>query len=772
MDLNKKHLLYLIVFFLSLSLNAFGQSNSISGNILNQNTKEPVRYASVALFKQDSVFLKGTTADSIGRFEFTNLTSDDYVLSVSCMGFEAKKILFQNLSESAEVDIFLSESVLSLGEIVVSGSSTISKINQRIIFPTKLQLSHSANGMQLLNTMMLPGLNINPMANTISSSDGGKVVLQINGVNATSEEIQTLQPHQIRRVEYSDYAGIRYGEASKIVNYIVSRDNKGGVIGVDLMNSLNILAGGDVFFAKFNKGRSEYALNYTTAFQKINSNNRTRFGSYQFGNSTPLYRDEIGDGGDYSYQMHDVAFGYNYQQSDSVFLNAKLKYALTNHPHNDFKSSLKENGIEIGQIFDGVSQKINAPTIDLYYEHGLKNQQKVYANVVGSYAKAETGRNYMEFDNANTLFSEQFGLVSNKYSLIAEGIYEKGFTYGSLKLGTKHIQSFTDQKIHQNGVFKSDLNQTESSVFAEWHHSKDNFSYSLGIRTNRVHFSNSSINKSYYNFLPKVMFGYRLSEKSFIRYDAEMSQTNPTLVELTDTEIRIDPYLAEKGNLSLKPYRNLNNNLFYESKKGLFTFNANLRHHYKHNPIMESVKEQSNFFLIMPENMKSWNRYNAEMNLKVGMIKNILQFSLTGGYNHFNSQGNNYSHTHSNFYYSANVLAMYKKWMFIGQIQPFDEKLYGETVIKSGNYHYLAIQYNANNFSFGIGAFNPFKNVSRTVIENKNNQAPFRRESFSSASQTIVATLTWNFSFGKAHSSGNKSLNNQDADYGIKENYK
>lgn len=530
MDLNKKHLLYLIVFFLFINLNVSGQSNSISGKILNQSTKEPVGYAGIALFKQDSVFLKGTTADSIGRFGFTNLISDDYVLSVSCMGFEAKKILLQNLSESAEVDVFLSESVLSLGEIVVSASSTISKINQRIVFPTKLQLSHSANGMQLLNTMMLPGLNINPMANTISSSDGGKVVLQINGVNATSEEIQTLQPRQIRRVEYSDYAGIRYGEASKIVNYIVTRDNMGGVIGVDLMNSLNILAGGDVFFAKFNKGKSEYALNYTTAFQKINSNNRTRTGSYQFENSTPLHRDEIGDGGDYSYQMHDVTFGYNYQQSDSVFFNAKLKYALTNHPHNDFKSNLKENGIETGRIFDGVSQKINTPTIDLYYERGLKNQQKVYANVVGSFAKAETGRNYIEYDNADTLFSEQFGLVSDKYSLIAEGIYEKGFTDGSLKLGAKHIQSFTEQEIHQNGVFKSDLNQTESSVFAEWNHGKDNFSYSLGIRINRVHFSNSSVNKSYYNFLPKVMFGYQLSEKSFIRYDAEMSQTNPTLV--------------------------------------------------------------------------------------------------------------------------------------------------------------------------------------------------------------------------------------------------
>jgi hypothetical protein len=772
MDLNKKHLLYLIIFPLFWNLNAFGQSINISGRILNQNTQEPVEYASIVLSKQDSIFLKGTVSDSIGRFEFINLSPNDYVLSASCMGFEPKKILLQNLSESVEINVFLNESILSLGEVIISASSTISKINQRIVFPTKLQLSHSANGMQLLNTMMLPGLNINPMSNTISSSDGGKVVLQINGVNATSEEILTLQPRQIRRVEYLDYAGVRYGEASKIVNYVVTRDDKGGVIGVDLMNSLNILAGGDVFFAKFNKGKSEYALNYTTAFQKINSNNRTRTGSYLFENSPILQRDEIGEGGDYSYQMHDVSFLYNYQQGDSTFFNAKLKYALTNHPHNDFKSSLNKNSVNVGRIFDGVSQKINTPTVDLYYERGLKNRQKIYANFVGSYAKAETHRNYIEYDNIDTLFKEQFGLVSDKYSLIAEGIYEKSFTHGSLKLGVKHIQSFTQQKVWQNGTFESDLYQAESSVFTEWNHSKDNLSYSLGLRANRVHFSNTSINKSYYNLLPKVMFGYRLNEKSFIRYDVEMSQTNPTLVELIDTEIILDPYLVEKGNLSLKPYSNLNNNLFYENRKGLFTFNANLRCHYKHNPIMESIKQQGDLFLVMPENMKSWSRYNAEMTLKVGMIKNILQFSLTGGYNHSNSQGNNYSHTHSNFYYSANVLAMYNKWMFIGQIQPFNEILYGETVIKDGNYHYLAIQYNANNFSFGIGAFNPFRNSSRSIMENKNIQAPFRRESFSNASQTIVATLTWNFSFGKIHNSSSKYIDNQDSDYGVKSSYK
>lgn len=74
MDLNKKHLLYLIVFFLFGNLNAFGQSINISGRILSQGTQDAVEYANIVLFKQDSIFLQGTTSDSIGRFEFMNLS--------------------------------------------------------------------------------------------------------------------------------------------------------------------------------------------------------------------------------------------------------------------------------------------------------------------------------------------------------------------------------------------------------------------------------------------------------------------------------------------------------------------------------------------------------------------------------------------------------------------------------------------------------------------------------------------------------------------------
>ena len=117
MDFNKARLLYLIVFFLYSGLSVSGQSIHVSGRVLQQNTQTPVEFANVVLFKQDSVFLKGTTTDTIGRFEFENLPTDNYVLSVSCLGFETKRILIQNLTESAQIDVYLNENVLLLGEV-------------------------------------------------------------------------------------------------------------------------------------------------------------------------------------------------------------------------------------------------------------------------------------------------------------------------------------------------------------------------------------------------------------------------------------------------------------------------------------------------------------------------------------------------------------------------------------------------------------------------------------------------------------------------------
>ncbi|MBK5722092.1 carboxypeptidase-like regulatory domain-containing protein [Dysgonomonas sp. Marseille-P4677] len=103
MDFNKKRLLYLIVLFLLFVLNISGQTINLSGRVLSQKSQVPIEFANITLSKQDSVLLDGTITDSIGYFEFKNLASDDYILSASCLGFETKNILIQNLAESAKL---------------------------------------------------------------------------------------------------------------------------------------------------------------------------------------------------------------------------------------------------------------------------------------------------------------------------------------------------------------------------------------------------------------------------------------------------------------------------------------------------------------------------------------------------------------------------------------------------------------------------------------------------------------------------------------------
>ena len=60
---------------------------------------------------------------------------------------------------------------------------------------------------------MLPRLNINPIDNSVGTTDGGSVQLCINGRKVSKEEIMALQPSDISKVEMLEDPGLRYGNA-------------------------------------------------------------------------------------------------------------------------------------------------------------------------------------------------------------------------------------------------------------------------------------------------------------------------------------------------------------------------------------------------------------------------------------------------------------------------------------------------------------------------------------------------------------------------------
>ena len=156
--MSKKYRRFIPLCFLSLftSFCYAAQYYEIRGTVIDRITREPVPYASVAIW--NSSF--GSVADSIGQYRLVQIPPGIYRIQVSCLGYQTYttpefKVTTHNLLQ----DIELTESKTTLEEVSVTGNrfrhSTESPIAMRVIgiyrkwsvhFPAWRLLSGTATG--------------------------------------------------------------------------------------------------------------------------------------------------------------------------------------------------------------------------------------------------------------------------------------------------------------------------------------------------------------------------------------------------------------------------------------------------------------------------------------------------------------------------------------------------------------------------------------------------------------------------------------------------
>ena len=77
----------------------------------------------------------------------------------------------------------------------------------------------SGNGMDLLQQMMLPRVQVDLLNNEIKATGNGVVQVRINGVKVEQDEIKALNPSDIIRIEYHD--NLAYVTAMPISCWII-----------------------------------------------------------------------------------------------------------------------------------------------------------------------------------------------------------------------------------------------------------------------------------------------------------------------------------------------------------------------------------------------------------------------------------------------------------------------------------------------------------------------------------------------------------------------
>ena len=769
-----KRILFAIMLLGCMIQGVFAQNLEIKGMVRNGRDKAPLEFANVVLQTADSVFITGTTTDGKGRFMLDKVKAGDYLLAVSSLGYETQYIALDGFNKSIDLkEILMEDAPVSLDGVTVSASNTSSRSDRKLIFPSDRQVKASTNGMDLLQQLMLPKITVNPMSNEIKVPGNGEVQLRINGVKVELDEIKALLPADIIRIEFHDNPGLRYRNAEVVLDYIVRRPETGGNFSVDMSQGVNALWGEHRVSGKINHKKSEFGASYRIGPRDFYGMSRDNEEIFHLADGTVLHRKETGDPSHASMFMHNLNLNYSVQDPEKYLFNATFRYWNNHQPHWDYRGILSnlDNPDDYVDMVDLNSSDNQVPALDLYYQRNLKNDQTLVFNVVGTYNRTSSHRFYQESRGEELLTDINNRVSGKKYSLIGESIYEKKLANGnSLSGGVWHTQSFSDNEYRNGHDYDTHMDQSASSIYGEFKGKVRKLDYMLGVELARLYYKQEGTDDSdqFYTFNPRFTLQYALPGQSFIRLKGYVGNLSPSLGNLNAVEQVIDSLQLQRGNPRLESYMSYLLDLNYEYQKGIFYALVNGTYEYVPNAIMDEKYQEGNKIIQTWNNQKNWQRVVGSAMFRVGPIKDILQFSFTGGVNHYISNGNTYSHRYTNWYCNMQASLTWKKFMLMYQMNTNWNRFWGETLEGGENIQMFMAKYNFRNLSLGIGAFNPFSDNWKVQSENWNQYASSKKTSYiKESSRLFVVSVSYNFSFGRTYKAGQKRLNNSDSDSGV-----
>ncbi|NDV67843.1 carboxypeptidase regulatory-like domain-containing protein [Dysgonomonas sp. 25] len=747
--------------------------NKISGTITDASSKECIEFANISLLSLDSAFVKGTTTDDKGSFRFEGVNSGDYLVCAAYTGYNKSYTRLDNLRKDIDLgEIPFYTSDIALNEVTVTGNSVIYKADRQIIMPNEAQIKASNNGIKLLENLQLPRIEIDPLTKAVSMTGQREVQLRINGIQVTKEDVMSIAPADIIRIEYHDDPGMRYGDAGAVINFITRVRESGGNIMLNINEGATLDWAQDNFSARVNHKKSEFSIDGFWYRRNIEWT-RENIETFNFPAAPQLVRTEKGMPTKYKENNFHFSMNYALHDTDNYLFNVRFRNRNDHTPNafDDRESTIySSDGSNPLDIVNHSTWKSYSPSLDLYFQKHLKNDQLLIFNVVGTYIDSKSTRLYTERQNSNLLTDIFSDIWGDKYSLIAEGIYEKGFESSKLSAGMKHTQSYTNNQYQGNVVSDVSMNNAETYAFAEYQLKKGKFNYALGLGIMRTYNSQGGDNNEKYIFRPKVRISYNPNDNIYFRYTAETSGYAPSLSDLNNVEQAMDSLQIQRGNPNLKTVVYYNTGLTFGFNKGIFSGEIQTAYNYDRKPIMEQISFESGKFIHSKANQKGFHRISVFTHLNVKIWGDYLVLTVSPAFRRYISEGNDYSHNYNMWRVNGYLNFNYKGWMANAGLYARWNDFWGETLSRGERGHSIGAGYNAKKWSLSCFTFIPFskhyfqENINRSALAPKYSKV---YTNDMGQGKMIAVNFTLNVNFGRQFNSANKRLNNDDSDAGI-----
>lgn len=407
--------------------------------------------------------------------------------------------------------------------------------------------------------------------------------------------------------------------------------------------------------------------------------------------------------------------------------------------------------------------------MDLYFQRTLKNNQSLIFNLVGTYIETKNNRIYQEIRENIPETDILSNISGKKYSLIAEGIYEKRIGKSQITGGVKHIQSYTDNQYTGTTTTDVTMNQNESFLYGEYQLKTGKWSYMANLTLSRFYYSQQNNKNEKYALQPSLRVTYNPNQDFAFRYNAALKNNTPSIGYLNDVEQPIDLLQVRRGNPGLKSFQSINQSFNAGYNKSFFGIDALVTYDYEHKPIMESILYEDGKFIRTYDNQQSFQDLAFEVAFHIKPWKDHINLSVIPGLNRYISHGNNYLHTYTMKSLRVNLDFSYRHWIAnFATIVPPNRYVYGEQLMKGDLMHTLMVGYKMPAWSVMAGLYNPFIRTYRSENENWSALNPVKSDIHSNnMARTVVVKFNFNLNFGKQLKSIRKAVQNMDNDPGI-----
>lgn len=646
----------LFLFFLSsLSFLQAQNTGSITGKVIDKNSKETVPYVNINVKKADKVINGGMT-DENGSFSVKNLPVDNYTVEFQFMGYKTE---IKNISFSDDKSINLgtisleAEAVELKGVDVVGERSTfVQKIDRKVINIGKDLIASGNTASEIMNN--IPTVSIDPQTKEISLRGNTNVRVLIDGKPSNIDATQLLQQipsSSIKQIELITNPSAKYNPEgmSGIINVILHKNANQGFNG-----SLN----SGVTFGITPKVNTALNLNYKVGKVNfytnygLNHGKNTNHGDIRSGRPNLENEQKFGFANLNTSHLVKVGMDYFLDEKNTFSFYTNLNFNYGGGDGYTRINYLDPANDDSEQIFDSKTNN-NTQTYDFVYKHDFK----------------KTGENIefqADFSKTNNPENTIYDLTTDAPSQrITSNDIERNINYlqinldyvnpisetVKLELGAEsRIQRITNDFLENADettsaynrigdsefIFRRNIHSVYSNLGKQW----KKWSAQLGLRLEQFNidgdFANvvtstvpsenlndvKNLKDDIFSIYPSAFFNYKASDKDSYNFNFSRRVDRPSVGQLSPIREWTTPLVESRGNPDLKPQFTNSFEVNYTRTLKIGSFTAGVFYRQINDEIVRTIfknPENINQDIISFVNFKDNQAAGAEIsaNLKV-----------------------------------------------------------------------------------------------------------------------------------------------------------